>query len=48
MARMLVVMVNEISKDVMRTKGTEMYQEYLDEMIAVILEYVFGKKWTRK
>ncbi|BCN29342.1 TetR/AcrR family transcriptional regulator [Anaeromicropila herbilytica] len=47
MAMMSFTLANKISTSVIVTKGTEVYREYLDEMIAIILYYIFGIEWRR-
>lgn len=48
MARMLFTMAEEISKSIIVTKNTDIYQEYLDEMIYVMLHYTLGIEWKRE
>ena len=45
MARILYRMVDRISEDVLAAKGTEIYEEYFDEFLNLVSEYVFGMKY---
>lgn len=46
MARMLSAMVDRMMLDIMDTRGTDIYEEYLEEFMSLIIEYVFGKNTT--
>lgn len=48
MTQMVFELANQLSKRVILTQETEIYQEYLDEMIAVIIYYIFGEEWKRE
>lgn len=45
MARMLYQMVDTVSEDVLAVKGTDIYEEYYNEFINLVSEYVFGVKY---
>lgn len=47
MARMLFVMGDTISIDVMRTRDRDFFEEYRREMSTVLAEYVFGAGWKK-
>lgn len=44
MARMIYNVVNELTIDIMSTKGTPIYEEYLDQLISLVLEYLYGEE----
>jgi AcrR family transcriptional regulator len=48
MSRMLYSLANDISQNVIITQGMEIYQEYLDEMIFILVYYMLGIEWKRK
>jgi len=47
MAYMVFTMAENISVSVMFTQKTSFYEEYKDEMIRVILQYIFDTDWKR-
>lgn len=44
MGRFIYNMINEMTNDILSTKGTPIYQQYLDQLADVVLNYLFGEK----
>lgn len=44
MARIIYAMVDRVTLDIMDTRGTEIYQEYLEEFISIIMRYLFEEE----
>ncbi len=43
MARMLFQMVDMISRDVVATRGTDLFEEYTRQLVNVVVNYIFGE-----
>lgn len=44
MARIIYAMVDRVTLDIMDIRGTEIYQEYLEEFISIIMRYLFEEE----
>lgn len=44
MARLIYHMINELTNDIINTKGTPIYEQYVDQLADVVLNYLFGEK----
>lgn len=44
MARFLFQLIDSMSMDVLRTKGTEVYSEYVDQLVETSMNYIYGEE----
>ena len=44
MARFLYHLINEMTGDILKTKGTPIYREYLDQLVEVVIHYIYGEE----